>query len=203
MQPSTHPIRDALSCDESPMSVRTLARYATVAAIFGVVGGIFVYREYLAADEGAVLGVIGAVAERPAIGEPVPDFILAGTDGDVRRLSDFRGHTVVLNFWATWCVPCRTEMPHLEDAALADTELVVLGVNAQETPPVVERFVEDFALTFPIVLDRAGDVRTAYGVLGLPATFFIDADGILRARTYGPVYGDLLSDGIAAARPGP
>ena len=180
---------------------RTLARYGTVAAIVLVVGGLFVYREVIApaGADAEVLGV-AAGADKPALGEPAPDFVLErpGT-GERVSLSDFRGQPVVLNFWATWCVPCRTEMPDLQ-AAHDEEGGVVLAVTWQESDSVVQAFVDEFALDFPVALDREGRVREHYGVVGLPATFFIDAEGILRARSFGPVYGNLLSDGIQAAR---
>ncbi|MDA1241296.1 MAG: redoxin domain-containing protein [Chloroflexi bacterium] len=183
------------------MHPRTLARYGAVAAIAVVVGGVFVWREVLPTADSGTLGV-EAGASRPAIGEPAPDFLLEtpGTHGLV-RLSDLRGQPVLLNFWATWCGPCRTEMPDLQVAH--DTEgVVVFAVNSQEPDAAVTRFVEEFGLSFPTAIDRDGAVREHYGVIGLPATFFIDPEGILRARNFGPVYGDLLADGIEAARPG-
>ncbi len=178
-----------------------LARYGTVAAIVIVVGGLFVYREFLAPTdtEAEVLGVT-AGAGKPTLGTLAPDFVLeeSGTGNQV-ALSDFRGQPVVLNFWATWCVPCRTEMPDLQEAH-NEEGVVVLAVNWQESDTVVQGFLDEFDLTFPTVLDSQGTVRQHYGVVGLPATFFIDAEGVLRARNFGPVYGNLLSDGIQAAR---
>jgi len=182
------------------MTARTLARYATVAAIVVVVGGLFVYREYINPADDADLGMLASQG-RPELDELAPDFELVLADsGEVVRLSDYRGQTVILNFWATWCVPCRREMPDLQAADIADDTVIVLAVNAQETATAVAGFVEEFELTFPVVLDRQGEVRAHYGAVGLPATFFIDPDGVLRARTFGPVFGDLLSDGIEAAR---
>ncbi|MEX2373436.1 MAG: TlpA disulfide reductase family protein [Dehalococcoidia bacterium] len=185
-------------------TVRAAARIATVAAIVAVVGGLFVYREVLPADEPrtAVLGMAEA-APRPVIGGRAPDFVLeAPGTGELVRLSDFQGRPVVLNFWATWCVPCRTEMPDLQAAYGAGDDVLVLGVNAQESDPAVQRFIEEFGLTFPVALDRQGRVRQHYAVIGLPATFFIDATGVIRGRTFGPVHGDLLPEGIEAARRG-
>ena len=85
-------------------------------------------------------------------------------------------------------------------AAYDSEDVVVLAVNWQETESVVQGFLDEFGITFPTALDSEGRVREFYGVVGLPATFFIDPDGILRARNFGPVYGNLLQDGIEAAR---
>ena len=182
------------------MQRRSWIRYGTVAAIVVVVGGAFVYREVLpTASEATILGVAGEQM-RPTIGEPAPDFVLQAPGGDqLVRLSDLRGTPVLLNFWATWCSPCRAEMPDLQVAHDTDG-VVVLAVNSQESDVAVRRFMDEFQLNFPAAIDRDGSVREHYGVIGLPATFFIDAEGILRARNFGPVYGDLLADGIDAAR---
>jgi peroxiredoxin len=176
----------------------TLLRALTVAAIVLVVGGLFVQREFLAMATD--LGPLES--HRPAVGEPAPDFRVALLDGETATLSDYRGKTVILNFWATWCTPCRVEMPEFQEAyehRLPDGDFVVLAVDVAEGPTVVGEFVDAFGLTFPIGLDRTGEVSTHYGVRGLPATFFIDRDGIIRRQMYGPVYGDLLPEGIRLA----
>ena len=94
-------------------------------------------------------------------------------------LSDFRGKVVLLNFWATWCVPCITEMPELQ-ALHVQTQgkgLVVLGINVEENPSVVARFGRRLKLNFPLVLDLDGRIHRDYGVIGLPSTFLIGRDG--------------------------
>ncbi|MEX2031891.1 MAG: redoxin domain-containing protein [Dehalococcoidia bacterium] len=185
------------------MDVRTIARYSTVAAIVILVGAIFVVRDVLPEGETASAETLGMAqdAPKPALGEVAPDFVLEVPEtSEHLRLSDFRGQTVVLNFWATWCVPCRTEMPDLQEEFESEAGVVVLAVNAQESDGAVTRFVDDFDLSFPVVLDRDGSVREHYGVIGLPATVFIDPDGVIRSRNFGPVYGDLLAEGIATAR---
>jgi peroxiredoxin len=185
----------------------TLARYATVVLIVFVVGGLFVQREVLSddatvatADGDVVLGIT-----RPGkakVGELAPDFVLKAPSGELVSLSDFRGKTVVLNFWATWCPPCRAEMPDLQEAfdeRAADDDFVVLAVDLGEQSGEVQGFIDEFELTFPIALDSDESVAGNYGVLGLPASYFIDTQGIVRSVNLGPVFGNLLPDGIALA----
>ncbi len=130
----------------------------------------------------------------PKIGEPAPQFTLLDVDGRVTRLSDFHGKTVVLNFWATWCIPCRQEFPELADLydRNAARGLVVLGVDLQEDPAPVRKFAADFNATFPIVIDATGDVAHQYQLIGPPTTFFIDPSGVLRAIQVGALTEDSL-----------
>jgi peroxiredoxin len=183
---------------------RTLARYATVAAIVLVVGGLFLQREVLdgdSTDAGEVaLGITAPGSVE--VGAPAPDFTLATADGTVVALSDFRSKTVVLNFWATWCPPCRAEMPDLQAAfneRAPDDDFVVLGIDLAEPAGAVQDFIDEFEITFPIAIDSEQTVAEHYGVRGLPASFFIDTQGIVRAMQLGPVFGHLLPDGIDAA----
>lgn len=124
---------------------------------------------------------------------PLADFELDSLDGEIIRLSEFRGRPVVVNFWATWCDPCKEEMPLLELVYTGNSNrLVVIGVNAQEDPIVVKPFVENYQLTFPIVLDQNGEMEKRYAVRGYPTTFFIDADGVLKAEYIGQLNDALL-----------
>jgi peroxiredoxin len=179
-----------------------LVRYGALAGIVIVLSGVFTYREFLsdAQAEASTTGVIEPNL-RVALGQPAPDFVLQDArSGALVSLSDFRGRIVVLNFWATWCPPCRAEMPEFQRTfEERGDNLVVLAVDFQETDEQVRAFLDEFGVTFPVVMDRDGKVRQHYGVLGLPGTFFIDREGIVRGQNYGPVFGDLLSDGIAAA----
>ena len=193
-----------------PADRSRLVRLGVAALIIVVIGAIFVQREVLSDDDetvaqGGAVTELGILDDRSvSIGEPVPDFILQDLAGQTVRLSDFHGKTVVLNFWATWCPPCRAEMPDLQaayDERLPAGDFVVLAVDklVEDSAGAVTDFVDEFGLTFPVVLDGGDDVSRRFNVRGLPATFFIDRDGVLRAKNLGPVFGNLLPDGIAAA----
>jgi len=121
-------------------------------------------------------------------GALAPDFLLGRLDGSELRLSDLRGQPVVLNFWATWCAPCRKEIPQFVDASerFREQGLVVVGVNLQEGKSIVRPYADDFGMDFPIVIDVDGEVGDAYRLLGLPVTYFIDREGIVRSVFTGP-----------------
>lgn len=128
------------------------------------------------------------------IGQPAPDFTLRDPDGEAIRLSDYRGNPVIVNFWATWCPPCKYEMPLLEQTYQKhkDAGLVVLAVDVQETAEQVNAYREEMNLSFPMPLDRGGAVATAYRVSGLPTTVFVDADGVVTAIHRGALVEDSL-----------
>lgn len=119
----------------------------------------------------------------PQAGFLAPDFELKTPDGETIRLSDLRGQAVLVNLWATWCPPCRAEMPAIEKIynEYKEAGLVVLAVNMtyQDDPFEVVPFVDDHGLTFPILLDETGDVGSAYQLRSLPSSFFIDRDGLI------------------------
>lgn len=137
----------------------------------------------------------GSSLARPAVepGNPLPDFSLTSLDGQTITLEQWRGHPVVINFWATWCPPCRDEMPLLE-AAFKDSQgkLVVIGVNYAESPDKVSSFVRQAGITFPIALDQEGIVAERYQVSGYPTTFFVNAEGTLVARHLGQLNQSIL-----------
>lgn len=124
------------------------------------------------------------------VGEPAPDFALPTLAGDTLRLSELRGQTVVLNFWATWCGPCVEEMPELQALHddLHEQGLTVVGVSLDDAgPDAVRAFVDEMGITYPIAL-AADDVDQVYGgVYALPTTYLIDADGRIARRILGIV----------------
>jgi cytochrome c biogenesis protein CcmG/thiol:disulfide interchange protein DsbE len=127
-------------------------------------------------------GTTGGEAAVPQVGSQAPDFSLTTLDGRALSLSDFRGQVVLLNFWATRCVPCRAEMPALQAAyqTYGDQNFVILSINEKEDDSAVAPFAETFQLTMPVMLDRDGSAARRYRVRGLPMSFLVDPEGVIR-----------------------
>ncbi len=129
------------------------------------------------------------------VGRAAPNFTLRTLDDEVITLSDFRGQPVVLNFWASWCGPCRQETPALQQFAEEHGNVHVIGVNQQEQPRTAREFAEEFGVTYPLPLDRTGEVSQGFRVnRGLPVTFFIDANGVIQEIHYSVVTEDDLRE---------
>jgi peroxiredoxin len=134
----------------------------------------------------------------PKNGAEAPDFTLTSITGKEMRLSDFRGRPVVLNFFTTWCGPCRSEMPGMQ--AMFETYvtqgLVLLAVDLGDAPADVKAYAKEMNLSFPLLLDEESSVGNLYGVNSFPRTFFIDSEGIIRKITIGSMEEVDIEDGI-------
>ncbi|MEE8573079.1 MAG: redoxin domain-containing protein [Gemmatimonadota bacterium] len=134
------------------------------------------------------------VLPSPMAGLEAPDFHLVGFDGDTLSLADLRGRVVILNFWASWCIPCRTEHPVLvqTERTWDDSEVVLLGVVYQDSRANAERFLAQYGGDWTHVLDPSQRTAIDYGVYGVPETFFIGRDGHISHKKVGPVTWDLV-----------
>lgn len=135
----------------------------------------------------------------PAVGHPAPDFTLNTLDGGTLALNDLVGTPVVLNFWATWCGPCRNEMPALQAASERFGDRVkILGVDQAEDAASVQAYIEELGITFTIPMDTDQQVSSGlYNVQGLPTTYFIDAEGKIIKVWMGEMNSITLEEGIA------
>src|SRR6058998_2433596 len=139
-----------------------------------------------------LLGLLGMAGRPPLVGAPAPEIALRDLQGQEVGLSDLHGKIVLLNFWATWCKPCKEEMPAMQASydKLRSEGFVVLAVNELEDAARVAEHLRTHGHTFLVVMDHDNRIANRYGVVGLPASFLIDRQGIVRER----VSGSLLTE---------
>jgi peroxiredoxin len=137
---------------------------------------------------------IVACGESPvaSVGKPAPDFDTIDMKGNVWSLSKQKGQVVFVNFWATWCAPCREEMPSMQRlyAKLPKDKFKMIALFNNDKPAVVEGFVAKLGITIPILSDESNIIGTKYGLTGLPETFIIDKQGVIREKHIGPAEWD-------------
>ncbi len=134
-------------------------------------------------DTGALPGIRDLAAGAAEVGQPAPDFNLPAYDGEpgeLIALGDYRGQTVIISFWATWCIPCQRELPLLQGEVEGRDDAAVIAVNFREAPGVIRQFVDEWNIDLPIALDRAGFVADLYDVQAYPTNLIIDGNGIVR-----------------------
>ncbi len=136
----------------------------------------------------------------PAVGMQAEDFRLVALDGNVQSLSQYRGKIVLLNFWATWCKPCTTEMPAMQASLdkLRDQGFVVLAINELEDEAKVREHVKQNGHTFPVLMDRENKVANQFGVFGLPVSVFIDQQGVIREYIKGGLLTEQMIGDVVA-----
>lgn len=136
----------------------------------------------------------------PHVGNLAPDFTLETLDGRSVTLSDYttgQGRPVVLNFWATWCPPCRVEMPFFNRvSAKYEDRAAILSINQAESPETIAAFAERNGLTYPLLIDQDMKVNNLYGVLNLPTTIFIDRNGVVKEVLIGTISQAVLEDRV-------
>jgi thiol-disulfide isomerase/thioredoxin len=154
-----------------------------------------------AADAGVIRAQIESEGAGGRIGATAPDFEWTGSDGQTIRLSTYRGKVVVVNFWATWCRPCREEMPALQRVAASEPDVVVLEVDLMESGDKARSFLDSLGLDrLQPVLDTDGATTRRFGVLTLPSTFFIDMNGVIRHLELKALNDQEIRTGIRKAR---
>lgn len=183
-----------------PDGPRRELRWAIPAAglLIGLALGLVYFFGIPAKDDAGIVlraeGVTGTLVFGTFEGAPAPKFTAVTVDGEQISLDDFRGKVVILNFWATWCAPCREEMPALEARyeRYKDQGLVVLAIDFDEPAEDVRAFKDALGLTFPVLLDPGATVQQLYRVRGYPTSFFVGRDGTIQAQHIGVVFEDQL-----------
>ncbi|PFA67389.1 thiol-disulfide oxidoreductase [Bacillus sp. AFS015802] len=131
-------------------------------------------------------------------GDRAPDFTLITLDGENVKLSDYQGKKVILNFWATWCPPCKAEMPHMQNyyetnAKKENVEILAVNLTSQDDgKKAVEQFVDGYELTFPIPMDEKGDIGDQYRVFTIPTSYMIDTNGLIQHKIVGPMNEEMM-----------
>lgn len=156
---------------------------------------------HLATDSGAAPPVDTSNLEvAPVEGALAPDFTLRDLQGEQFTLTELRGHPILINLWATWCAPCRIEMPHIQDRyeRYADQGLLVLAVDFDEPAEQVIAFRDELGLTFDILLDPGGEVQQLYRNRSYPSSFFVDEYGVIQVQHIGIMTETQLDQNLAA-----
>lgn len=137
------------------------------------------------------------------VGRTAPEFALKSFNGDEVKLSDFRGKTVLVNFWASWCHPCREEAPVLEKTymSLSGRQVEFIGINIMDDRKSAEEYIKSFGGTFVNIYDPENKIHLDYGVGGVPETFFVNPDGIITGKHRGPLTEKMIMSYIENATP--
>jgi len=150
------------------------------------------------------IGVMGTTTAtsrsgKELVGKKAPSFVAPKVGGQLVSLENYKNKPLVLNFWASWCPPCRDETPGMERIwrKYEDQGVVILGINVQDGEKEAERYISEFGITFSNALDLDGSITVDYGVTGLPVTFFIDNDSVVTGRWVGSISEDRLDNWVS------
>ena len=188
-----------------------IALYLMVGFLIGVIFALVLFLGFPSAESETSLSILSTASSElteipelgtavskiaPEIGAQAPDFALRDLRGNEVCLSEYRGRKVLLTFWATWCGPCRLEMPAFEDRyqELKDDNFIVLGVNYDEPVEDVRTFRDELGLSFPLLLDPGGSVQRLYRIRGYPSSIFVDPQGVVRVVHIGLITEGQLRD---------
>lgn len=169
-----------------------MKKWVGLAIVTGLIG--FVIYSMFAPEKEEAYGITDP-GEGLDVGQVPPQFTLQNAQNEEVTLDDFKGQKIILNFWATWCQPCREEMPLFEAVDQAHDDVVVLAVNMAHQDSgreKVAQFLTQQNLTFPVIFDEVGDVAKAYEIINLPGTYFIDEQGKVMSKVLGQVHEDVL-----------
>ena len=154
-------------------------------------------------DEQRGVDLVGVAAnEGLNKGEQAPDFELTTLAGEPIRLSELQGKKVILNFWATWCPPCKAEMPHMQNfyedyAETENVEIIAVNLTSGDREASVEEFVKDYGLTFPIPMDVEGEVGQKFQAVTIPTSYIIDTNGMIQHKIVGPMDETMIQDFVS------
>lgn len=183
----------------SPAALTPRASLAFWLSVGGVVLllALLGYAMIRASDrEATTFAVQSALRNIPVTARPAPDFTLPLFDGTTLRLADLRGRPVLVDFWASWCVPCREEAATLEQVwqSYQATDLLFIGVGVQDREVAARAFLDEFAITYPNGRDTDGKISIDYGLMGVPEKFLINRQGQIVRKLVGPVPAAVLAE---------
>ena len=175
---------------------QVLGRHGRFWIIGGVIALTFVIFVWFLFQPSGKVGTPGTLA----IGQVAPNFTLNDANGHPMSLAQFKGHPLMLNFWATTCGPCASETPLLQRTVMAHQPqgLVILGIDQGEEDAAIAKFGQDYNLSYPLLADNKLKVNNQYGVTGLPVTYFIDQTGTIRSISGGVLFNNTLAAGLKA-----
>ncbi len=161
--------------------------------------GLLIWGTLRAGEDGGRPGVNNVLGEVPVSTNPYNDFLVETIDGDAIRLSDLRGNIVVIDFWSSWCPPCRAEARVLAEASdrWLDNGVRFVGISIWDDPNAVVDFIDEFKVNYPIAIDSDGSIAVDFGVKGIPEKFFVNPEGKIVRKIAGPNTSRSLDDVLA------
>jgi len=176
-----------------------MAAVFAIALVLIIASAFLLQEDLLESYDNAASDIVNPGTDSEMVEQEAPNFSFISEQGHLQQLSDYRGTPVVLNFWATWCPPCRMEKPHFQQAFERygnDVKFIILNVN--EPMEVVREYADEEGFTFPLYFDEGHEGAIAFDAAHVPTSFFIDADGVIRAHFLGAINFDTIERSILA-----